>query len=120
MPKVADLRSFSAFHVCICRGRRHLIMPRLSLLAEGSAPVPFKPFNDCLLSLKGGANLEDKTAPEKSSKSKKIKLQKYVERLISTYFCGFSLYQFRCCDVHRYNEIDTIQRCTPKCTPTND
>ncbi len=21
--------------------------------------------------------------------------------------------------IHRYNEIDTIQRCTPKCTPLN-
>ena len=76
---------------------------------------PFKPFNDCLLSLKGGANLEGESASEteKRLKNRKNKTAESAERLISTHFCGFSLYQFRCCDVHRYNEIDTIQRCTP-------
>lgn len=62
---------------------------------------PFEQFNDCLLSLKGGANFEDETAPatEKSLKKQKNKTAESAERLISTHFCGFPLYQFRCCDV---------------------
>lgn len=76
---------------------------------------PFKPFNDCPLSLKGCANLAGETAPstEKRFKKRKNKTAESVERLISTHFSGFPLYQFQCCDVHRYNEIDTIQRCIP-------
>ena len=80
----------AAFRVCICRGRRHLIMPRLSLLAEGSAPVPFKPFNDCLLSLKGGANFKGKVTPA-IEKSKKIKPQNpwkgLFPRILAVFHC---------------------------------
>ena len=76
--------------------------------------MPFKPFNDYLLSLKGGANFEGKTTPatDKRRKKPKNKTAECVERLISTHFSGFPLYQFQCCDVHWYSEIDTIQRCT--------
>jgi len=61
----------------------------------------FKPFNDCPLSLKGGANFEGETAPatEKRLKNPKNKTAESAERLISTHFSGFPLYQFRCCDV---------------------
>ena len=64
----------------------------------------FKHFNDYLLSLKEGANFEGKTAPatEKRLKKQKNKTAESVERLISTHFCGFPLYQFRCCDVPMY------------------
>ena len=63
--------------------------------------APFKPFNDCPLSLKGGANLEGETASktEKGLKNRKNKTAKSAERLISTHFSGYPLYQFRCCDV---------------------
>lgn len=59
--------------------------------------------------------MENETAPatEKRPKKPKNKTAESAESLISTHFSGFPLYQFRCCDVHRYSEIDTIQRCTP-------
>ncbi|MDE6905496.1 MAG: hypothetical protein K2P76_11290 [Lachnospiraceae bacterium] len=45
--------------------------------------------------------MDGKTAPttEKRLKKPKNKTAEYVERLISAHFCGFPLYQFRCCDV---------------------
>jgi len=90
------------------------MVPKLSLPAQGSAPAPFKPFNDYLLSLKGGAKSEGETASEteKRLKNRKNKMAESVKRLIFRHFSNFALYQFRCCDVHRYIEIDTIQRCT--------
>ena len=94
---------------------RNDYFPGMKSIKQPYHKQPFKPFNDCLLSLKGGANFEDETAPatEKRPKKPKNKTAESVERLISTHFSGFPLYQFRCCDVHRYNEIDTIQRCIP-------
>ena len=64
--------------------------------------------------------MENETAPatEKRPKKPKNKTAESAESIISTHFSGFPLYQFRCCDVHRYSEIDTIQRCTPQ--PYND
>ena len=99
MPKVPCLRALWAFRVRICRGRRHRWMPKLSLPSQGSAPALFKPFNDCPLSLKGGANLEGETASEteKRLKKRKNKTAESRERLISTHFCDFPLYQFRGC-----------------------
>ena len=71
----------------------------LSLPAQDSAP--FKPFNDCLLSLKGGAKSEGETASEteKRLKNRKNKMAESVKRLIFRHFSNFALYQFRCCDV---------------------
>ena len=71
----------------------------LSLPAQDSAP--FKPFNDCLLSLKGGAKSEGETASEteKRLKNRKSKMAESVKRLIFRHFSNFALYQFRCCDV---------------------
>ena len=45
--------------------------------------------------------MEDETASatEKRLKKRKNKTAESVERLISTHFSGFLLYQFRCCDV---------------------
>ncbi len=45
--------------------------------------------------------MEDETASEteKRLKNRKTKMAESVERLISTHFCGFPLYQFHCCDV---------------------
>ena len=63
-------------------------MPRLSLLAEGSAPVPFKPFNDCLLSLKGGANFKGKVTPA-IEKSKKILKIQYFFALAHSNLYGY-------------------------------
>lgn len=71
----------------------------LSLPAQDSAP--FKPFNDCLLSLKGGAKSEGETASEteKRLQNRKNKMAESVKRLIFRHFSNFALYQFRCCDV---------------------
>ena len=102
------------YRFCIYRKRPKMGFPCPYLLGKETSlearviapgtrlcPAPFKPFNDCPPSLKGGANLEDETASatEKRLKNPKNKTAESVERLISTHFCGFPLYQFRCCNV---------------------
>ena len=49
------------------------LMLKLSLPAQGSVSAPFKPFNDCLLSLKAGTKSENETAPEMEKKAQKAK-----------------------------------------------
>ena len=96
MPKTACLRALWAFRVCICRKLRHLMVPKLSLPAQCSTPALFKPFNDCLLSLKGGANLEDETAPQqkKGPKSQKIKPPNPWKALFPRIFAIFHCINF--------------------------
>ena len=51
-------------------------MPLLNIFYHSqykALPAPFKPFNDCLLSLKGGANFEDETASETEKRLKRRK-----------------------------------------------
>ena len=80
---------------------RNDYFPGMKSIKQPYHKQPFKPFNDCLLSLKGGANFEDETAPatEKRPKKPKNKTEEPAKCLIFRLFCGFPLYQFRCCDV---------------------
>ena len=73
--------------------------------AQGSAPALFKPFNDCLLSLKGGANFEGQTAPatEKRLKKRKNKTAESAERLflriLAVFHCinfGVAMFLYTC------------------------
>ena len=60
---------FPTLFIAACAAVRYF----LSLPAQGSASAPFKPFNDCPLSLKGGANFEGETAPATEKRLKKRK-----------------------------------------------